>query len=207
VSSTRTDNLILIFSAADRPGAQGDSDVWMTTRPVAQAQWEPAVSLGEPINSFSLDFPVALSRDGLRLFIKTYRAGLVGGIYVCQRANQSARFGPPGLVRSILDIGTGGADFCGLSTDETTLYVGTYRDLYLDWPQFVQIGITALPQLKVPGRNALNHFQFDLMDREGAPYELQTSPDFRAWTPLLTTNLLVMTKHCLVARHFTATPP
>ena len=73
-------------------------------------------------------------------------------------------------------------------TTARRFYVGTYPTLYPDWPQVVQISITPLPQLKAPARNAIGEFRFELLGREGATYAIETSPDFRAWSPWLTTN-------------------
>ena len=93
------------------------------------------------------------------------------------------------VIRPILGIGTGGADYCSLSTDEQTLYVGTYRTLFPDWPQLVQIDLTHLPQL-TPARPASSgQFAVQLMGRPGATYELQSSTDLSKWTSLLKTNI------------------
>ena len=76
----------------------------------------------------------------------------------------------------------------GLSDDGTTLYVGTYRTNYPDWAQLKQIDITPLPQLSTPKGTALGQFQFELLGREGANYEIQVSPDLSTWSPWLVTN-------------------
>jgi hypothetical protein len=188
------DNRTLVFDSLRLDGL-GQDDIWMSTRADANAPWEPARNLGAPINSSSGDFPVALSRDGLLLFFKSWRpisdpagANTVSALYVCRRASPEQEFGAPVLIRPILSIGSGGVDYSSLSDDSTTLYVGTYRTLYPDWPQVVQISITPLPQLKAPARNAIGEFRFELLGREGATYAIETSPDFRAWSPWLTTN-------------------
>jgi hypothetical protein len=190
------DNRTLVFNAVNRPGGRGQDDVWMSTRADANAPWGPAQNLGAPINSSSGDFPVALSRDGLVLFFKSWRPILEGNraaaIYVCRRASADQPFGAPVLVRPILSIGPGGSDFSSLSDDGTTLYVGTYRDKYPEWPQLVQISIAPLPQLSAPRKSLLGNWfpviQFELLGREGATYEIETSTDCRSWTPWLTTN-------------------
>ena len=186
------DNLTMVFTSS-RPGSLGYQDVWMSTRTNASAPWQPAVHLPPPINvSSQWNFPVGLSRDGLTMFLKSTRPISEGpeyaAMYVCHRPSADQPFGPPILIRALLGIGTGGLDYSSLSDDGRTLYVGTYRTQFPDWPQVVQIGITPLPQLTAAGRGAGGVFQLDLLGREGATYEIQTSPDLRTWTPWLTTN-------------------
>ena len=186
------DNRTLIFTSS-RPGSLGPLDVWMSTRTEANAPWEPARHLSAPINTSSAGtFPVALSRDGLLLFLKSWRplteGSEPGAIYLSRRASNNEPFGPPVVIRPILGIGTGGADFCSLSDDGRTLYVGAYRTLFPDWAQLVQISITPLPQLTAPKGTATGKFTFELLGRDGAQYELQTSSNLGAWSPWLTTN-------------------
>ena len=50
------------------------------------------------------------------------------------------------------------------------------------------IGITRLPQLLGSRSGASGDFQFDLLGREGANYDIQFSPDLNVWSTLLTTN-------------------
>lgn len=191
------DNRTLVFNSL-RPGGLGIDDVWMTTRTNASAPWEPARNLGAPINSTSGEFPVALSRDGLLLLIKSWRPISIPGadakdaIYVCQRPSTTQPFGAPVLVRPILSIGTGGTDISSLSDDGATLCVGTYQTVFPWWPQVVQIGITPLPQLSAP--RTTNGFpfpvlQFDLQGREGASYEIQVSTNLNTWAPWVITNM------------------
>src|SRR5262249_6942989 len=112
----------------------------------------------------------------------------IRALYLCGRASQDQAFGPPVLIRPILGIGTGGTDISTLSDDGTTLYVGTYPSVYPNWPEIVQISITPLPQLTPAGRGPNGEVQFDLLGRQGATYEIQTSPDLSTWTPWVTTN-------------------
>jgi hypothetical protein len=187
------DGRTLLFSS-NRTGGLGDVDIWMSTRTNAAAPWEPATHLPAPMNSSSSGtFPVALSRDGLLLFFKSWRplseGPEPGAIYVSRRASADQAFGPPVVIRPILGIGTGGADYCSLSKDERTLYVATYRTLYPDWPQLVQIDLTHLPQLAAAQAGVSGPFAFKLMGRPGATYELQSSTDLSQWSSLLKTNI------------------
>jgi hypothetical protein len=189
------DNRTLIFSSS-RTGDPGTVEVWMSTRTNALAAWEPAVHLPAPINHAGDTFANELSRDGLLLFLKSWRPitdppGAPGSaaIYVCWRPNQDQPFGAPVLIRPILPtIASGGADVCSLSDDGTTLSVGTFRAVYPAWPQFHQISITPIPQLIAPTKDGLVEFEFGLLGREGANYEIQVSPDLNTWQSWITTN-------------------
>lgn len=183
------DNRTMVFGSL-RPGGLGIEDVWLSTRTDASEPWGEATHLEAPINSNSGDFPVALSRDGTLLFFKSWRPNqdgpTVSAIYVSERSRTNEPFGTPVLIRPILGIGTGGADFSTLSDDGTTLYVGTYRTQYPDWPQLVQLSITPLPQLAAPQWTSLGEsgeFRFELRGRAGASYGIQVSTDCRTWTP------------------------
>jgi hypothetical protein len=188
------DNRTLVFYSS-RLGGPDQNDIWMSTRTNASAPWEPARYLPTPINHSGDTFAVELSPDGLLLFIKSWRpisdppgANPVCGLYVCRRSSQDQPFGAPALIRPILGIGSGGVDFSSLSDDGTTLYLGTYRNLYPLWPQLVQIDITSLPRLSIQKGTAPGQFQLELLGREGANYEIQVSPDLSRWNPWLTTN-------------------
>jgi hypothetical protein len=186
------DNRTLLFTSIGRPGGLGDYDVWMSTRADASAPWGPARNLGAPINSSYIDFPVALSRDGSLLFIKSARPISIGpepgAIYVSSRTGSDHPFGPPVVIQPILGIGTGGADLSNLSDDGKTLYVGTYRTNCSDWAEVVQHSVTSLPQLMVEKDSAADSAQLELLGRPGATYEIQISEDLGSWTPWLTTN-------------------
>lgn len=190
IPQVSADDRTLVFSSR-RSGGLGAYDIWMSSRANALAAWEPARHLPAPINSSSGGtLPTALSRDGLLLVFKSWRSipwsSGIDALYVCERTSAEQPFGPPVLIRRILDIGPGGSDYCSLSDDGATLYVGTYRELYPNWPQLVQIGIGALPQLR--GHLTEAGFGLELQGREGATYELRVSSDLVTWTPWLTTN-------------------
>ena len=186
------DNLTMVFTSS-RLGSLGYLDVWMSTRTNAQVPWEPARHLPAPINfSSAHNFPVALSRDGLTMFFKSDRpiqqGTNIAALFVTRRPTPGQPFGPPILVQPILGLGDGGVDFSSLSDDGKTLWVGTYRTLYPDWPEMFQISITELPQLIPLGTAPSGNFQLSLLGREGATYEVDASADLATWTNLLTTN-------------------
>jgi hypothetical protein len=187
------DNRTLVFSST-RLNDPNANDVFMSTRTNASAQWEPARYLPAPINHSGDTFPVEISPDGLLLFVKSWRpiSGIPGanpthGIYVCPRSNQDESFGAPVLIQPLLGL-PHESDICSLSDDGTILCVGTYRTGFPNWAQVLQMSVTALPQLTSPRRGASGEFQFDLVGREGATYEIQASPNFSTWSLWLITN-------------------
>jgi hypothetical protein len=130
----------------------------------------------------------------LLLFIKSWRplssppgADPTHAIYVCRRANQEEPFGAPVLIQPILGLAHE-SDYCSLSDDGTTLYVCTYRTGYPNWPQVRQMSLTSLPQLSTLRQTAPGQFQFELLGREGANYEIEVSPDLSMWNHWVTTN-------------------
>jgi hypothetical protein len=188
------DNRTLVLSSSRNVGP-GQLEIWMSTRTNALAPWEPAHRLPAPVNHAGDTFAPEISRDGLLLFIKSWRpitdppgAPEPGALYVCRRSSQDQPFGAPVLIRPILSSGPSGVDMSSLSDDGRTLYVGTFAGPYPDWPQFREIDITPLPQLSPPKGTAPGQFQLELLGREGANYDLQVSPDLNVWSPWLTTN-------------------
>ena len=72
------DGRILFFNS-NRSGGLGANDISMSSRTNSAAPWEAALHLPAPLNSSSGGtFPVALSRDGLLLFFKSWRPIDVG---------------------------------------------------------------------------------------------------------------------------------
>ena len=60
------DELELYF-ASSRPGGQGGSDIWVTTRPTRSDPWATPVNLGPPINSSGNDLTPWITQDGQEL--------------------------------------------------------------------------------------------------------------------------------------------
>jgi hypothetical protein len=183
----------LAFTSS-RLGGAGANEAWMSTRTNAMAPWEPARYLPRPINNANDTFPVEISRDGLLLFLKSWRplaspsgADNTHAIYVSRRTSQGESFGAPVLIQPILGLAHE-SDYCSLSDDGTTMYVCTYRTGFPSWPQVLQMSLTALPQLIAPTRAEHGELQFGLLGREGANYEIQVSPDLGNWNSWLGTN-------------------
>ncbi|MHC4626944.1 MAG: protein kinase domain-containing protein [Planctomycetota bacterium] len=66
------DGLELYFTSR-RPGGEGDSDIWVTTRETVNDPWEEPESLGAVINHSGLDGAIGITDGGLRLWITSTR--------------------------------------------------------------------------------------------------------------------------------------
>ncbi len=62
-----------------RPGGQGETDIWVATRPTQDHAWGEPVNLGPPVNSTAHDFRASVSSDGLTLYFASDRPGGSGG--------------------------------------------------------------------------------------------------------------------------------
>jgi WD40 repeat protein/Tol biopolymer transport system component len=96
------DGLTLLFSS-DRPGGQGQKDLWLSERSSIDAPWQPPVNLGKSINTSYLEGSSFLSPDGLTLFVNSDRPGGQGhwDIWMYRRESREAKWsdainlGPP----------------------------------------------------------------------------------------------------------------
>jgi Tol biopolymer transport system component len=91
-----TDGLTLFF-ASDRPGGQGNVDLWVSKRAARDGDFGEPVNLGPLINSSLGDGVPALSADGLTLFFASDRPGGQGDLdlWMSTRASPSSPFGKP----------------------------------------------------------------------------------------------------------------
>ena len=82
---------------SDRPGGQGNSDLWVTRRPAVSEPWGDPVNLGPKVNSPDLDFCQHIWSDGLILFVSSERAEGYGGrdIWVTTRKTRDDNWGTP----------------------------------------------------------------------------------------------------------------
>ncbi|MBC8217136.1 MAG: PD40 domain-containing protein [Planctomycetes bacterium] len=81
------DGLTLFFSDGvgnPRPGGFGDSDIWVTTRKTADAEWSEPVNLGPTVNTSFIDRALSISVDGSTLYFCSNRPGGYGGLDVWQ---------------------------------------------------------------------------------------------------------------------------
>jgi len=97
------DGLTLVFKS-DRPGGQGDTDLWMCMRASVKEPFGKAVNLGSTVNSSGCDGGPALAAggpamaaDGFTLLFSSDRPGGQGGLdlWMCMRASSNQPFGVP----------------------------------------------------------------------------------------------------------------
>jgi serine/threonine protein kinase len=81
------DRLTLIFES-DRPGGQGMTDLWMSTRATVNDDWSEPVNLGPEVNSPNTEGLSTLSTDGLTLIFASDRDGGRGSadLWMSQRS-------------------------------------------------------------------------------------------------------------------------
>jgi len=88
------DGLSLFFHS----GRAGGQDLWVTTRPSQDSDWEQPQSLGPAINTPQyFEGHPSISADGLRLFFVSDRLGGQGGrdLWMTKRATKDDPWGPP----------------------------------------------------------------------------------------------------------------
>jgi Tol biopolymer transport system component len=116
--SISADGRVLFFTS-NRPGGIGDGwDLWMATRPTADAEWSTAVNLGAPINDSHDDLWPHISPDGSTLFFLSERTGGLGGEDIWQV-----------LIEPIVDFNMDGAVDC-LDVCDLVDHWGTSDSLY-----------------------------------------------------------------------------
>ena len=84
--NVRLDGLEMVFDSP-RPGGQGATDIWVSSRTGVKSAWSAPVNPGAPINSAQGESRASLSRNGERLYFGSARPGGDGGsdIYVATR--------------------------------------------------------------------------------------------------------------------------
>lgn len=93
------DGLELYFSS-DRPGGNGGSDLWVSTRPSTDAEWGAPENLGPVVNSELAEATPSISADGLTLFFSDWGDPRPGGqgsvdLWVATRASKDDAWGEP----------------------------------------------------------------------------------------------------------------
>ena len=68
-----------LFFLSDRPGGYGDRDLWLTTRPTHDDEWDTPVNLGPRVNTPYDDRSPCISPDGSTLYFRSNRPDGVGG--------------------------------------------------------------------------------------------------------------------------------
>jgi len=122
VPSLSADGLILVF-ASERPGGQGEADLWISMRATTSEPWGEPKNLGPPVNTSDTDWSLSLSPDGCTLYYASQRSGGVGGSDICvpPRATTDDAWGEPvNLGPTINHSGHDGTPF--ISEDGLELY-------------------------------------------------------------------------------------
>lgn len=88
------DGLTLFFSS-DRPGGQGDLDIYVSVRSSIDEPWGKPVNMGPDINSPAQDHSVTVSDDGHWMVFASEKEGGVGSLdlYLSYREDVSDPFG------------------------------------------------------------------------------------------------------------------
>lgn len=137
--SISADGLTLFFcdghwwlNAPQRPGGQGDVDLWMTTRATTDADWNPPVNLGPKVNSPYWDGVPDISADGLSLYFASNRPGGSGlDIYVATRATTHDDWNTPVNLGPLNSLG--GELDPSISTDGRILFFSTNGSNTAHW--------------------------------------------------------------------------
>ena len=74
-ASISADGLELYFSRGSRVSSNASRNLYVTTRETTDDDWGTAVSLGETVNSSSVDGGASISADGLSLYFMSKRSG------------------------------------------------------------------------------------------------------------------------------------
>jgi len=132
------DGLTIVFSS-ERPGGQGGTDLWMTTRSHG-GDWGRAVNLGPLINTIGDEMAPVLAADGKTLYFSSDMHPGIGGMDVYMSRKNGGRWSEP--VHLGAPINTEYDDyFCGLSLQSQDMYFASDRpggkgglDLYIAVP-------------------------------------------------------------------------
>lgn len=117
------DGLILYFSRMKPDWS--DCDIWQTTRPTVNDDWESAVKLEGAINSLGGICPY-ISADGLEFYFVSDRQSLSPFLYVCRRESTQDAWSEP-VARNVLNTNAGEYGPC-LSADGLAMFFSSWRD-------------------------------------------------------------------------------
>jgi Tol biopolymer transport system component len=86
-----------LYFHSDRPGGNGDYDLWMTTRHTTNEPWGEPINLGSTVNSSARENSPSISVDGLTLYFASKRPGGSGNfdIWVTTRATKEDSWEAP----------------------------------------------------------------------------------------------------------------
>jgi hypothetical protein len=88
-------NKLTLYFASERPGGEGNRDLYQATRASVDDDWGNVTNLGTGVNTSSFEANPYVSEDGTTLYFTSDRAGGEGGfdIWVATRASTIEEFG------------------------------------------------------------------------------------------------------------------
>ena len=117
-----------------RPGGQGETDLWVSTRPTRDHAWGEPVNLGPIVNSTANDCGADISADGLTLYFDSDRDGTLDvdwHIWVTTRATKQDPWGAPVKLNSIINDQPGLYGDPSISSDNLALFFDAdFSDTY-----------------------------------------------------------------------------
>ncbi len=121
-SSISSDGLSLFF-CSDRPGGEGDRDIYISTRATTDDPWSEPENLGPSVNTLSGDSGPDVSSDGLMLFFDSKRPGGHGDddVWVTTRATTDDSWSVPVNLGPVVNT-TASDKTAGISADGSILY-------------------------------------------------------------------------------------
>ncbi len=121
------DGLTLYFNSR-RSGGNGETDIYMTTRPTRNDSWAEPVNLSPPVNTSSSDYGPEISADGRTLFFNSNRPGGLGGadFYMTRRPTINDPWGTPVNLGAGVNS-SGSEDYSAISSDERLLLFSSSR--------------------------------------------------------------------------------
>jgi hypothetical protein len=151
-------NRLSLYFDSDRPGGNGDKDLWVTTRPTTQDPWGEPVNLGSTVNSSYGDYVPSIAADGLSLFFHSRRPGGFGerDIWVTTRPTINDPWGEPVNLGPPVNTSYRESGPC-IAADGVTLYFVSdrpggygYGDIWVairttkddDWDEPINLGPT-----------------------------------------------------------------
>jgi len=117
---------LFLFFMSERPGGQGNRDIWMSQRNSLDSPWAPAENLGAGINSAKVDRGPNISVDGLTLYFDSNRGGS-RDIYQAVRTSVHASW-HTAVVSRVPNVNSSAEDgYPFISSDGLSLYFSSKR--------------------------------------------------------------------------------
>ncbi len=111
------------YISSDRPGGiNGSSDIWMSTY---AGGWQPAVNLGDSVNTGDYDCEPFINRDGSKLYFSSYRPDGLGNADIWVSEYSDSHWRP---ATNLSDINTPDNEMCPyISSNGKHLYFASDR--------------------------------------------------------------------------------